>query len=258
MTVDDDAFLREYNGKKPTPGPLSEDEFENIMDVFEETAAEQTPFASVDNTVVSYEHMVPSLNHLGSQAVLHHAKAIYEYWKVRRQEMGNKPIHPTLKFETHQEKDDTDPYVCFRRREARQTRKTRARDNKIAETLKRLRRELEDGRQIVILSAEREIMKRELLHADRVVFEERARLKMLKTKLGIKEGDEDLINQKVCVSSSIVQASSFHGLSMLTPCVATETQGSRSPRHTKTVCRNAYAGASRRTNSRIGPRIAVR
>lgn len=197
MTVEDDGFLREYNGKKPAPGPLSEDDFERIMDVFEETATEQTPFASVDNTVVSYEHMVPGLNHLNSQHVLHHAKPIYEYWKMRRQEMGNKPIHPTLKFETHQEKDDTDPYVCFRRREARQTRKTRARDNKIAETLKRLRRELEDGRQLVVLSAEREAMKRELLHADRVVFEERARLKMIKTKLGIKEGDEDLINQKV-------------------------------------------------------------
>lgn len=197
MTMEDDTFLREYNSKPPTSGSLSEDDFEHIMEVFEDTAAEQTPFASVDNTVVQYEMMAPGLSHFGSQSILQHAKAIYEYWKSRRQEMGNKPIHPTLKFETHQDSDDTDPYVCFRRREARQTRKTRARDNKIAETLKRLRRELEDGRQLVVLSAEREIMKRELLHADRAVFEERARLKMMKTRLGIKDGDEDLVNQKV-------------------------------------------------------------
>jgi enhancer of polycomb-like protein len=196
MTVEDDTFLKEYNSKRPATGSLSEDDFEYIMEVFEDTAAEQTPFASVDNTVVAYEMMVPGLNHLDSQHILQHAKAIYEYWKTRRQEMGNKPIHPTLKFETHQESDDTDPYVCFRRREARQTRKTRARDNKIADTLKRLRRELEDGRQLVILSAEREVMKLELLHADRAVFEERARLKQMKIKLGIKEGDEDLVNQK--------------------------------------------------------------
>ena len=197
MTTEDDAFLKEYNGKSPAGGPLSEDDFERIMEVFEDTAAEQTPFASVDNTVAPYDVMVPGLNHLGSSSIMQHAKSIYEYWKSRRQDMGNRPIHPTLKFETHQETDDADPYVCFRRREARQTRKTRARDNKIAETLKRLRRELEDGRQLVLLATEREMMKRELLYADRAVFEERARLKQMKVKLGLKDGDEDLINQKV-------------------------------------------------------------
>lgn len=196
MTTEDNTFLKEYNGKPPAGGPLSEDDFEYIMEVFEDTAAEQTPFASVDNTVAAYDVMVPGLNHIGTPSIMQHAKAIYEYWKSRRQEMSNRPIHPTLKFETHQETDDTDPYVCFRRREARQTRKTRARDNKIAETLKRLRRELEDGRQLVLLSSEREMMKRELLYADRAVFEERARLKQMKVKLGLKDGDEDLINQK--------------------------------------------------------------
>ena len=198
MLSEDNEFLKTYNGKTPAPdgGPLSEDDFERIMEVFEDTAADQTPFASVDNTVVGYDMMVPSLNHLGSKSILLHAKAIYEYWSMRRQELSNKPLQPSLKFETHQDSDDTDPYVCFRRREARQTRKTRARDNKIAETLKRLRRELEDGRQLVLLSFEREMMKRELLHMDRAVFEERARLKHLKLRLGIKGEDEDLVNQK--------------------------------------------------------------
>lgn len=196
MTVEDNEFLKQYNGKPPAAGPLSEDDFERVMEVFEDTAAEQTPFASVDNTVVGYDMMVPSLHQLGSASILQHAKAVYEYWKSRRQEMGNKPLHPTLKFETHQESDDTDPYVCFRRREARQTRKTRGRDTKVTETLKRLRRELEDGRQLVLLAYEREMMKRELLHMDRAVFEERARLKHIKTRLGIKDADDDLINQK--------------------------------------------------------------
>ena len=203
ITTDDDAYLRGYNADPPQAGTLSEDDFERVMEVFEDTAAEQTPFASVDNTVVAYDMMLPPLNHLGAAAIMHHAKAIYEYWKTRRQEMGNKPLHPTLKFETHQETDDTDPYVCFRRREARQTRKTRARDNKIAESLKRLRRELEDGRQLVLLSYEREMMKRDLLQMDRAVFEDRARLKNTKVKLGIKGDDEDLINQKVSLSTDM-------------------------------------------------------
>jgi enhancer of polycomb-like protein len=196
MNSEDDEFLRSYNGNTPSAGPLSEDDFERIMEVFEDTAAEQTPFAAVDNTVVAYDMMVPALNHLGSQSILQHAKPVYEYWKTARQSKGNKPLQPSLKFETHQETDDTDPYVCFRRREARQTRKTRARDNKVAETLKRLRRELEDGRQLVLLTYEREMMKRELLMMDRAVFEERARLKQIKTRLGIKGDDDDLVNQK--------------------------------------------------------------
>ncbi|ATY66462.1 histone acetyltransferase complex component Epl1 [Cordyceps militaris] len=196
MSTEDDEFLKTYNAKPGPAGALSEDDFERIMEVLEDTAAEQTPFASVDNTVVAYDMMVPGLNHLGAQHLMQHAKPIYEYWKARRQEAGNKPLHPALKFETHQETDDTDPYVCFRRREARQTRKTRGRDNKIVETLKRLRRELEDGRQLVLISYEREMMKRELLHMERAVFEERARLKHIKLKLGIKGEDDDLVNQK--------------------------------------------------------------
>lgn len=197
MTTEDDEFLKQYNSKPPAAGALSEDDFERIMEVFEDTAAEQTPFAAVDNTVAAYDMMVPALHELGSPAILQHAKAVYEYWKSRRQEAGNKPLHPTLKFETHQETDDTDPFVCFRRREARQTRKTRARDNKIAETLKKLRRELEDGRQLVLVAYEREMLKRELMSMDRALFEERARLKETKLRLGIKGEDEDLVNQKV-------------------------------------------------------------
>ncbi|KAH6606371.1 Enhancer of polycomb-like protein 1 [Trichoderma cornu-damae] len=196
MTTEDNEFLKSYNSNPPTAGPLGDDDFERIMEVFEDTATEQTPFASVDNTVVGYDMMVPGLNQLGSTSILQHAKQIYEYWKSKRQEQGNRPLHPTIKFETHQETDDTDPYVCFRRREVRQTRKTRSRDTKVAETLKRFRRELEDGRQLVLLAYEREMMKRDLLQMDRAIFEERARLKQIKVKLGIKGEDEDLVNQK--------------------------------------------------------------
>ncbi|OHW91107.1 enhancer-polycomb-like protein 1 [Colletotrichum incanum] len=199
MTTEDDEFLKQYNStKKTVASQLSEDDFERIMEVFEETASEQTPFASIDNTVVGYDLMVPSLTSLGGNKLMGHAKHVYEHWKSRRQALGNKPIHPSVKFETHQESDEADPYVCFRRREARQTRKTRQRDVQSAEKLKRLRRELEDGRQLIIQSYEREMLKRELLTFDRAIFEQRAKLKEMKVKLGIKTEDEDLINHKVC------------------------------------------------------------
>ncbi|KAF9881336.1 hypothetical protein CkaCkLH20_01486 [Colletotrichum karsti] len=197
MTTEDDEFLKQYNStKKTVASQLSEDDFERIMEVFEEIASEQTPFASIDNTVVAYDVMVPSLSQLGSQKLTAHAKHVYEHWRSRRQAIGNKPLHPSVKFETHQESDEADPYVCFRRREARQTRKTRQRDVQSAEKLKRLRRELEDGRQLIIHSYEREMLKREALNLDRLIFEQRAKLKEMKVKLGIKTEDEDLINQK--------------------------------------------------------------
>ncbi|KAL1842053.1 hypothetical protein VTJ49DRAFT_6123 [Mycothermus thermophilus] len=196
MTEDDEAFLKSYNQKRPPGQQLSEDDFERIMEVYEDTSYIKAPFASIDQTIVPYDDMLQALRELDKAKVMPHAKDIYEYWKSRRQALNNQPLHPTLKFERHQESDDADPYVCFRRREVRLTRKTRARDVQSAEKLKRLRRELEEGRQLVIAAHNRELMKAEMLKTDRAIFEVRAQLKEMKVRLGIKTDDEDLINQK--------------------------------------------------------------
>lgn len=197
MTTEDEEYLKLYNAKWTGNTQLSEDDFERIMEVFEDTAAEQAPFAAVDNTVVPFEVMVQAMNQvLPGKLIQAHAKNVYEYWKTRRQASGNKPLHPALKFETHQEHDDMDPYVCFRRREVRQTRKTRARDAQVSDKLKKLRKELEDARQLVVFSHQREIFKKELLSSDRVIFEQRASLKDTKVRLGIKGEDEDLYNAR--------------------------------------------------------------
>lgn len=197
MTEEDDEFLKDYNARRPVSQRLSEDDFEKLMDVFEESAAQQTPFAAVDKTILPYDNMVYDINALADSAkLLPHAKEIYGHWKNRRLALGNGPLHATLKFETHQDSDDMDPYVCFRRREVRQTRKTRARDVQSADKLKRLRRELEDGRQLILLSHERELQKRDLLRLDKHIFEKRAQVKEMKVRLGIKGDDNDLINQK--------------------------------------------------------------
>lgn len=103
------------------------------------------------------------------------------------------------KLETGAETDDSDPYVCFRRREVRQVRKTRGRDAHSAEKLKKLRKELEEARQIMALIRQREIIKREQLAIEKQLFEQRSSLRQVKRNLPeqYKEGDEDLlINQK--------------------------------------------------------------
>ncbi len=167
------------------------------MEVFESTADRQAPFAAVDNTVIAYDVMEFTLKQELDEKVQAFAKDIYEYWKTRRHCSSNRPLQPTLKFELHQDSDDGDPYVCFRRRDVRQTRKTRARDIQSTEKLRRLRKELEDARQLVAMAHQREMAKRELIALDRQIFEQRARVKEVRLRLGIKVDDEDLINQKV-------------------------------------------------------------
>ncbi|CAG8973798.1 hypothetical protein HYALB_00006343 [Hymenoscyphus albidus] len=209
MTTEDDVFLKGYNQKKSASNRCSEDDFEKIMDVFELTAQSQAPFASVDNHVVPFERMKPELlkTQIGPNGLplkqnmvdklLGFAKDIYEHWRERRRISGNNPIQPSLKREIHQENDDADPYVCFRRRDVRAPRKTRARDVQSTDKLKRLRKEIEDGRALVAMALQRERTKRDLLNIDKSIFEQRTKLKEAKIRLGIKGDDEDLINQKV-------------------------------------------------------------
>lgn len=232
MTTEDDEFLTAYNKGKAAASRLSEDDFERLMDVFERTADYQAPFAAVDNTVVSYDAMVGGLRELEDDALMIHAKSIYVHWKAMRQGTANKPIHPGLKFETHQETDDMDPYVCFRRREVRQTRKTRNRDVQSGEKLKRLRREIEEARQLLQMVRDLEIKKQEALAIDSEIFERRFKLRQQKVKLGIKTNDEDLFNQKVGVNLVPIILDS-----KLTRCTAAKTQGGRTPiGSTATAC----------------------
>ncbi|KAJ2900179.1 histone acetyltransferase complex component [Zalerion maritima] len=197
MTTEDAEFLTGYNRGKKQAVRLSEDDFERLMECFERTAAFQAPFAVVDKAVVPYDAMMGALRELDDDKLMGYAKDIYEYWKTRRQEAGNKPVHPSLKFESHQETDDMDPYVCFRRREVRQTRKTRNRDLQSGEKVKRLRREIEEARQLLLTSRDLELKKQEALLIESKIFDRRAKIKQTKVKLGIKTNDEDLINQKV-------------------------------------------------------------
>ncbi|KAI1106091.1 enhancer of polycomb-like-domain-containing protein [Jackrogersella minutella] len=192
MTTEDEEYLKTYNAKWTGNTQLSDGDFERIMEIFEDTAAEQAPYAAVDNTVVPFEIMVQSMNHIiPTKIIQSHAKNVYEYWKTQKQACGNTTLHAALKFETHQEHDDMDPYVCFRRREVRQTRKTRARDAQVSDKLKKLRKELEEGRQLVLLSGQREVVKRTMLGTDKLLFDQRASLKNTKVRLGIKDAHDD-------------------------------------------------------------------
>ncbi|KAK6610779.1 hypothetical protein ACHAPC_007188 [Botrytis cinerea] len=205
MTTEDEIFLKDYNKRKTLSNQqLSEDNFEKLMEIFEETAENKTPWASIDKTLVSFETMKEVIKERGEEKIFGHLKELYEYWKSRRHACDNHGIQPSLKFETHQDQDEGDPYVCFRRREVRATRKTRARDMQITDKVRRLRKEMEEARDLIKMATERETYKKKLLQCERSVFESRSEIKSLKIKLGIKSDPDDelLINQKVCIIST--------------------------------------------------------
>lgn len=215
--------LKILNQKRGSWPRCTEDQFEEVMNFFEETAQAKQPYAAVDNPpVVPYEEMEEGFDTAIDDEAKYFAKDIYEHWKSRRTTAGNRPLAPGLKVryplsgqfpwdeeltqraqsETGRDTDDGDPYVCFRRREVRQVRKTRGRDLQSADKLRRLRKEMEDARQLIGMVRQREFVRKEMLASDRQVFTQRAEVKEMKRKLGIKDDDEDLINQKVRNNSS--------------------------------------------------------
>jgi enhancer of polycomb-like protein len=196
MTSEDEVFLKKLNGRKKL-GLCSEDQFETVMSVFEEISALKQPFAAVDNTpVLSLDEMTAAFDDEVDIPTRAFARDVYPHWKDQRLASQNHPLMPNLKFERNVDTDDSDPYVCFRRREVRQARKTRGRDAQIVEKLKKLRTELESARQLMHFAKQREIARREQISLERQIFDKRQALKMSKRQLGIKGDDEDLINQK--------------------------------------------------------------
>lgn len=225
MNDDDVDCLKKLNdgkdvegqARKDKLGQCSEDVFEEVMSFFEETSARLQPYANLDNApILTLDEMENALDDTVSTTAQRWMKLIYQYWVSRK---GSRPLMPSIKvrvLDTSNEADDADPYVCFRRREVRQTRKTRGRDAQVVEKLKKLRLELEQARQLVQMVVQREQLNKEDLEVSRKVFEERRKLKDVKVNkqiIGEKGEDEELlVNQKVSLPPQVIPCSS-----MLTP-----------------------------------------
>ena len=210
MNDDDVEFLGKINEGKDVNGQprkdklsqCTEDTFEEVMNFFEETSARLQPYANVDNApMLTLDEMERSIDDSVSLEAQQWLRPVYEYWILKK---GSRPLMPAIKvrvLDTSTEADDADPYVCFRRREVRQTRKTRGRDAQVVEKLKKLRLELEQARQLVQMVVQREQFNKEDLEISRKVFDERRKLKDVKVNkqiIGEKGEDEELlVNQKV-------------------------------------------------------------
>jgi enhancer of polycomb-like protein len=202
MDDDDEIWIRKFNNsRRSKDGPLSELSFEKIMSNFEDTTNERQPYLSTDPTVIApFEEFEPTFEYLSLKALLPYAQHVYQHWRERRIKRMGKPISPTLKFEESEKEDSNDPYICFRRREVRQVRKTRRQDAVSTERIRRLQTEMQQARDLVTMVSAREKCRDDSLKADRALFAMRNKVKDAKRKLSIVGGDEDLFPVKVVLA----------------------------------------------------------
>ncbi|KAF8151729.1 enhancer of polycomb-like-domain-containing protein [Crassisporium funariophilum] len=206
-------------GKEPEasqPVVVSEDEFELVMGLFEKATHERTEylhhsletgmdfppfsdyqdvFSSPLTTVIFATYTVPSWIPVPA-SLLRIARVVYPYWKERRIERGGHRIIPVL----NGDESDTlnESYICFRRRESKAVRKTRASQVTSSDKLARLQLELSYPLEIAKSILARETLKKECAVQSQGVWEKRLVFADLKRKFPMLNDkvDEDLLVDK--------------------------------------------------------------
>ncbi|ORX60206.1 hypothetical protein BCR36DRAFT_342692 [Piromyces finnis] len=183
MDEQDDIFFAEYmkelkEGKIKEESKITEDQFEEVMHALETLTNQK--FGDDLSTLEELQEYMNTQLHPPPSACYHY---IYEYWKKRRLQRNKKPIQPYLK--TEELKIDSDPYVCFRRREIKTLRKTRRCDALSLEKLKRLQNEMEQAHQLMEMVCKREKLRRDSLLLEHKIFEQKILIRQMKKKLGV-------------------------------------------------------------------------
>ncbi|KAL4080474.1 enhancer of polycomb-like-domain-containing protein [Scleroderma citrinum] len=201
-------------GKEPDcaqPITISEDEFELVMGIFEKVTHDKTPFLHTGlESCMSFPPFsdyqdvfscppppsmfaafaVPTWIPLPAQ-LLRLAKIIYPHWRERRTERGGHRIIPTLNFDETDTNNES--YICFRRREIKSVRKTRASQATSSDKLFRLQVELAQAHELAKSLLERENLKKENATQVMQVWDKRLQFTELKRKfpsLNSKDDDE--------------------------------------------------------------------
>ncbi|TPX35576.1 hypothetical protein SmJEL517_g02142 [Synchytrium microbalum] len=181
----DDEWLNSYNASiqmENLESNLSEDIFEKLMWVLDKLCSDKV--IGEPPTLEEFEAATDS-EIARTDAISKARPLVYEHWKKRSNERGNRPVNATLRGEEQSLNPDTDPYVCFRRREVKQMRKTRKTDNQSLDKLQRLRKEMEMAKRLIELVAQREVLRKDALSFEHAVFEQRVVVRRLKKKLGL-------------------------------------------------------------------------
>ncbi|KZT21983.1 hypothetical protein NEOLEDRAFT_1072458 [Neolentinus lepideus HHB14362 ss-1] len=224
-----------WKGKEPdvsSPIAMTEDEFELVMGIFEKVTHDKTeylhhgleqggmsfpPFSDYQDTFATKlspslfaTFVVPDWVPEPAQ-LLRLAKVIYPYWRDRRLERGGHRIIPALNLDEADMKNES--FICFRRRELKAVRKTRASQVSYSDKLVRLKSELALSLDLSGHVHQREMLKRDTAQQAQQVWEKRLAFVELKMKfpaLGAKE-DEELLFDKERVAKKARTDASISG-----------------------------------------------
>jgi enhancer of polycomb-like protein len=114
----DEIALVKINAHLPSEvKPCTEDHFEEVVGFFEETAHNKQPYAAVDSPpVLPLEELEEQFDDTVGPTVRRLAKFVYEHWRSRRLENGNRGLQPNLKVsDTGVPCDENTNKVCSSR-----------------------------------------------------------------------------------------------------------------------------------------------
>ncbi|KAI0687709.1 enhancer of polycomb-like-domain-containing protein [Cytidiella melzeri] len=195
-------------GKESETISMSEDEFELVMAMFEKITHEKVEFLHHNFRDVPpftlYEETfalplprttfalfeAPSWIPVPTQ-LLRLARIVYPHWSVRRTDRDGHPIIPAVNLDESDTKNES--YICFRRRESKAVRKTRAQQATFSDKMIRLQSELTTAMELAKGVCQREALKRHAALEGKGMWERRFAMVDVKRKcpmLGTKEDDE--------------------------------------------------------------------
>ncbi|KAJ1825994.1 Enhancer of polycomb-like protein 1 [Coemansia sp. RSA 2599] len=187
---DDLAWLKAENARraKASEAELTVDAFEAAMDALESLTRDMvfTRPEDVPSPAYLVSYSVERERPIGRKTV----ECLYDHWKSRRVARNAKPIMPALQNEDGA-KAEIDPYVCFRRREVRQGRKTRRADQRSLEQLRRLRVNLAAAAQMLEMCVEREREKTAVVEAAQEIARQRCAVLRMRRRHNATTNDFD-------------------------------------------------------------------
>ncbi|KAI8053804.1 enhancer of polycomb-like-domain-containing protein [Syncephalis plumigaleata] len=182
---------------------LDDDLFEDIMDTLEDLADRQPgtlnkEYAELE-ALLKETALRPNIQHNNVVTALaeipQEVEAIFGYWQSKRRARNGVSIMPQLKTEEQSQKE-SDPYVCFRRREVKPMRKTRRSDAQSLDKLRQLRSELYLAYNLLELVDRREKMRQESLALEQLCFDQKMIMRELRRKYNFKDESDGLYHVK--------------------------------------------------------------
>ncbi|KAI9295937.1 hypothetical protein K502DRAFT_341319 [Neoconidiobolus thromboides FSU 785] len=186
MDEEDYNFIKTYSDQ--TVKKINESRFEEILKLLEDAVADGRIDPKEENVKIPDDILVTLKTTFSrSKSIEKQFNAILQHWINRRKKMNNSDtIMPRLRLD-RSIKAENDPYLCFRRREIKLQRRTRATDTFYINKLNHLRYNLNKLLSLVDSSIAREEKREEAIHMQEEVLKKR--MSICKKRVAIKYDD---------------------------------------------------------------------